>query len=133
MSKDYQAFLAGKLQKDFGVGITEAFEPHGSLFDFQKHIVKWAVKKGRCAILSDCGTGKSFMQLEWANQVAKHTGGQVLILTPLAVGPQTVREAERFGIPAGMCASKYEAWNPICVTNYQKLHKFDPKDFSGIV
>jgi len=68
------------------------------LFEFQRDIVWWALKKGKACIFADCGLGKTPMQLEWANQVHKHTSGDVLILAPLAVSKQTKREGDKFGI-----------------------------------
>ena len=97
--EDYKKFLESK-RKTF---IESGFEVNDSdlnsnLFDFQKFIVKRALKKGRFAIFADCGLGKTLMQLEWANQVSKYTGGKVLILAPLAVSGQTIKEGEKFGI-----------------------------------
>jgi len=104
------------------------------LFDFQKHLVDWAVRKGRCAIFADCGLGKTPMQLVWAENVVRKTKGQVLILTPLAVSQQTEREAEKFGIeccrPHGPMASTSRG---IILTNYERLHYYNPRDFVGVV
>lgn len=70
------------------------------LYPFQRDTVAWAIKKGRAAIFADCGLGKTPMQLEWARLVTEQTGGDVLILAPLAVAAQTVREGAKFGIDA---------------------------------
>lgn len=103
-----------------------------NLFDFQKALVEWAVKKGRAAIFADCGLGKSAMQMTYAENVVRKTNGNVLVLTPLAVAPQMVDEAAKFGVEAkrsndGKVASK------ITVTNYERLHHFDPGEFVGCV
>lgn len=88
---DYASFIDSKTQ----LTGTHGFEPSelpDFLFDFQRALVTWAIRKGRCALFADCGLGKTPMQLVWADQVARHTGGRVLILAPLAVASQTVRE-----------------------------------------
>ena len=101
------------------------------LFDFQSDIVKWALKRGRAAIFAGTGLGKSFMELSWADQIAKETKGNVLILTPLAVAAQMKREANKFGIE---CEHVHEQSNaPIQITNYQKLDKFNLSKFAGVV
>ena len=76
------------------------------LFPFQKDIVSWALKKGKAAIFSDCGTGKTFMQLEFANQVCKKTKGNALIIAPLAVVEQTKKEGAKFGIEVNVCRTQ---------------------------
>ncbi|NMA65092.1 MAG: helicase [Clostridiaceae bacterium] len=103
------------------------------LFDFQKDIVRWACKKGRAAIFADCGLGKTPMQLEWARQVIQHTGGKVLILAPLAVSKQTQREGEKFGIKVNLAKEQADVVDGINITNYEMLHKFTAKEFTGIV
>lgn len=102
------------------------------LFDFQSDIVRWALEEGRAAIFADCGLGKTPMQLSWAEAVCKHTGGNVLILTPLAVSYQTIREAEKFGIEARR-SNDGTVHRGITITNYERLSYFDPKDFVGVV
>ena len=103
----------------------------GFLFDFQRSLVEWSVRQGRAAIFADCGMGKTPMQLVWAQNVVQKTNRPVLILTPIAVGAQTVTEAAKFGIEA-VRASKVEGVG-IHVTNYERLHHFNPADFSGVV
>lgn len=100
------------------------------MFDFQKFIVHRALKAGKYAIFADCGLGKTLMQLEWANQVNKHTGKPVLILAPLAVSGQTIEEGKKFHID--VC--KYDGGNsPIQISNYEQLENIDCSIFSGIV
>jgi hypothetical protein len=103
------------------------------LFDWQKDIDKWALKKGKAALFEDCGLGKTPQQLEWAKQVCKHTGGNVLILAPLAVSLQTVREGEKFGIQVNLCKSQADVKPGINITNYEKLEHFDCGSFVGVV
>jgi DNA modification methylase len=129
----YDLFISGKrkISKDSGFEPLQFIVP---LFDWQKHVVSWAVRKGRAALFEDCGLGKTAQQLEWASQVLRHTGGSVLILTPLAVASQTVREAEKFGIEANQINSGDEISKPgIWITNYEKLEHFDCSVFAGVV
>lgn len=128
---DYAAFLASKSQLGGMSGFAPVWIPD-FLFDFQRHLVEWAIRKGRAAIFADCGLGKTPMQLVWAENVRRRTNKPVLILTPLAVAAQTVREAEKFGIDAKQ--SREGAVMPnITVTNYERLHYFDANDFAGVV
>lgn len=127
---DYAAFLQRKAQLDGDTGSNPVFMPD-VLFPFQEALVTWAVRKGRAALFCDCGMGKSLMELVWAQNVYQHTGKPVLILTPLAVAQQFVREGEKFGIDvARSIAGERDA--PIVVTNYERLHLFDPDQFGGV-
>lgn len=105
------------------------------LFDFQKDIVRWALAKGRSAIFAACGLGKTFMQLEWSHQICKRVGGdsKILILAPLAVSSQTVREGEKFGVDVHICESQKDVKPGINITNYEKLDKFVANEFIGVV
>ena len=102
------------------------------LFGFQGALVEWATRKGRAAIFADCGLGKTPMELVWADNVVRHTNGNVLNLTPLAVAQQTIAEAEKFGIEAHRSIAG-EIRPGINVTNYERLHLFNPADFVGCV
>lgn len=129
MSGSYPAFLERKAQ----IGTRDGFRPTltpGFLFDFQAALVGWAIEVGRDAIFADCGLGKTAMQLVWAENVVRHTNRPVLILTPLAVAPQTVREGEKFGIE---CRRALGPSASIVVANYERLHHYDPSDFAGCV
>lgn len=130
----YEEFIQSKITTFQNCGFdidTENLNP--MLFDFQKDIVRWALKKGRAAIFADCGLGKTPMQLEWANQICKHEGGKILILAPLAVAVQTQREGEKFHIPVTICKSQNDVKDGINITNYEKLDKFVASEFTGIV
>lgn len=121
---NYDAFLQSKQKIHHASGFnvdTSSLNNH--MFDFQKFIVMRALKAGKYAIFADCGLGKTLMQLEWANQVAEHTNGTVIILAPLAVVAQTIQEGAKFGIDMSR----------IYVTNYEQLEKTDCSDFSGVV
>jgi hypothetical protein len=102
------------------------------LFPFQKSLVEWATKKGRAAIFADCGMGKTPMELVWAQNIVEHTGGRVLILTPLAVAMQFEAEAQKFDIDSAR-SHRGELTANILITNYERLHMFNPSDFAGVV
>lgn len=133
---NYQEFIEKKTQLsgDFGF---EPIELPKCLFDFQAALVDWAIRKGRAAIFADCGLGKSLMQLVWADNVVRKTNQRVLILTPIAVGIQTVAEAEKFGIPTVVRSRDGTFANDarIIITNYEQLHRFKAEDFNegGVV
>jgi DNA modification methylase len=130
---DYDSFIKNKTRRAESHG----FDPlsiTAPLFPWQRHVVEWAIKKGRSALFEDCGLGKTAQQLEWASQVCRHTGGSVLILTPLAVAHQTSHEADKFGLVAKVAESADDIDAPgIWITNYEKLEKFDCSQFVGVV
>ena len=131
---NYQDFIKNKIQVFESVGFEiEKSELNSKLFDFQKDIIRWALRKGRAAIFADCGLGKTAMQLEWANQICKKEGGKALILAPLAVANQTQREGEKFNIPVNICESQEDVKEGINITNYEKLEKFIAKEFNAII
>lgn len=103
-----------------------------SMFDFQRFIVKRALKAGKYAIFADCGLGKTLMQLEWANQVSKHTNKPVLILAPLAVSGQTIKEAEKFNLHCERYKSDVFGFG-VYIANYEQLQNIKTEAFSGIV
>ena len=126
----YASFLERKTHLRDAGGFEPIWLPD-FLFDFQRSLTAWAIEEGRAAIFADCGLGKTPMQLVWAENVRRHTGKPVLILTPLAVASQTMHEAEKFGIEAAVSRDGTVAG--ITVTNYQQLHRFEPSDFGGVV
>jgi DNA modification methylase/superfamily II DNA or RNA helicase len=128
MSLAYQRFLELKQIRAEESGLSvERERLNPSLFAFQRDIVAWALRKGRSALFCDCGLGKTVMQLEWAI----HIPGKVLILSPLAVAQQTVREGQKFDIVAEYARQPIDA--KITVTNYEMLSHFDPRAYAGIV
>lgn len=131
MKKEYQDFLNAKQKAHILSGFdVELNDLNRSMFDFQKFIVKRALKAGKYAIFADCGLGKTLMQLEWANRVNKETNKPVLILAPLAVAGQTIKEGAKFHID--IC--RYDGSNaPIQISNYEQLENIDCSLFSGIV
>ncbi len=128
---EYAKFIGGKFRRPPASGINSA-ELGGDLFDHQSHLVRWALSLGRAAIFADTGLGKTIMQLEWARVVAEKKG-RVLILAPLAVSEQTVREGARFGIDVDYARAGCNTEAPIVITNYEMVEHFDPSDFVGVV
>jgi hypothetical protein len=126
----YAEFLERRAQLEGMHGFEPEWMPD-FLFSFQQALTTWAIEKGRAAIFADCGLGKTPMQLVWAENVRRHTGEPVLIVTPLAVSHQTIREGAKFGIEVSR--SDDGTVHPLTVTNYERLHHFDPKDFAGTV
>jgi hypothetical protein len=130
---NYSEFLATKAQYGAKHGFAPVWMPD-FLFDFQQSLVEWSLLTGRSAIFADCGLGKSPMSLTWAENVARKTNRHALILTPLAVAQQFVREGAKFGVETSRCnTGKVSGSARIWVTNYEKLHLFDPADFGGVV
>lgn len=138
---DYSAFIARKLTRAPSTGLKYLPPLHASLFDFQKDLVAWALRRGRAAIFADTGLGKTRMQLEWARRVADYAGGfaaardpgKILILAPLAVAAQTVEEGKALGIEVTMCRGGEDVRAGVNITNYDRLHRFDPSIFDGVV
>lgn len=129
---NYAEFLDKKARADSDSGFDPIWIPE-FLKDFQKQLVGWSIRKGRSALLEDCGLGKTVQELVWAENVVRKTNGRVIICTPLAVSYQTEKEGEKFGIE---CKRRSTGENPIkgiTITNYERLHHFDSSDFAGIV
>ena len=103
------------------------------MFEWQKDITRWALRKGSAALFEDCGNGKTIQQLEFCLAVCEHTGMPSLIVAPLTVGEQTKREAEKFGYTAALCRTQKDVQPGINITNYEMLDHFDPDSFGGVV
>jgi len=127
----YEQFIEGKGNYGEDHGFEPLFMPD-AMFDFQKEMASIAIRKGRFALFEDCGLGKTVQYLTWAQNVVQKTNKPVLILTPLAVAPQVVREGEKFGI---FCKRAHhgEVAADITISNYERLEHFDHNDFSGVV
>lgn len=129
---NYKEFIQQKSQLDGNFGF-EPIEMPDMLFDFQKHLVEWSLRKGRAAIFADCGMGKTPMQLVWALNVHLKTGKPTLIIAPLAVAAQTVREGDKFGVSVLRSQDGTLPGSAVVTTNYERVHLFDPSDFGGVV
>lgn len=130
----YSEFISSKAI----TAINSSFEADPSLFPetikpHQAATIKWACARGRSAAFLDTGLGKTLVQLAWCQQVCVATDGYCIIVTPLAVAHQTIREAAKFGIAATFAAVESDITDPgIYVTNYEKLHHFDLGIFQGV-
>jgi hypothetical protein len=134
--QEYEAFLKSKHVRHNKTGFDVDIGSLNPLaFDWQKLVVQWALRTGRALLSEDCGLGKSFQSLMWAEQVVKKTGGKVILQCPLAVQRQFAREAEKFGIGVRVtvCESQDDVRDGITITNYEKLHHFQPNKFVGVV
>ena len=130
---NYEDFVAAKRRAEVATGHAPG-DLNEHLFDFQHAIVSWAVRRGRSAIFADTGLGKTLMQLSWADEVARHTGGAVLILAPLAVSEQTIEQGRAFGIevsrvPHGGSPSAPGVW----ITNYERMEAIEFTELRGLV
>lgn len=129
MKDTYDTFIKSKRRAEVATGHAPG-DLNENLFDFQHAIVSWAVRRGRAAIFADTGLGKTLMQLSWADEVASHTGGMVLLLAPLAVSEQTIEQGATFGIdvrrvPHGGTPDAPGVW----ITNYERMES-DSIDYS---
>ncbi len=128
---EYATFLESKAQLGGDHGFAPMWMPD-AMFDFQRSMTEWSLRKGRAALFEDCGLGKTVQELTWAQNVVMHTNGNVLIAAPLAVAQQIAREASKFGIEVRLSRDG-TVHRGITVTNYEKLHLFDASQFVGMV
>jgi len=125
----YGEFLNKKRWKSVSIGMeAKTSDIHEKLFPFQRDIVMWALRKGRCAIFLDTGLGKTFCQLEWGRLL----GGRCLIVAPLSVARQTVQEGKKIGVDVRFVRSKNDISDGINITNYEMIDNFDG-DITSIV
>lgn len=131
---EYKEFILNKRTKTMASGFgVEKEELNPLLFDYQKDIVKWALKKGKSSIWSGTGTGKTNMELEFGNQVYLKTGGDILIVAPLAVTHQTVKEGLKFGYEVNICRTQEDVKRGLNITNYEMIEHFEPDKFIAII
>lgn len=128
---NYDEFLKNKNPARKLFGFKPLWLPD-QLFSFQHYLADWSIRMGRCATFADCGLGKSFLELVTAENIVRKSNKNVLLLTPLAVGSQMVREGEKFGIEAKRSRDG-KVYRGITITNYQQLDKFDPSDFVCVI
>lgn len=127
--KRYGEYITDKMKAADMVGL-EPGQMNPTLFPYQIDLVRWALRRGRAALFADTGLGKTFMQIEWARQVSEQRG-RVLILAPLAVAEQTVREAKKLGVT--VVYRREDDGDAITITNYEMMQHFDPANFAGVV
>lgn len=129
---NYNNFIEARRFEDVKSGFfIDLEDTHHTLMDHQKYLVRWACAKGRAAVFADTGLGKSRTMCEWARHVAAHTGGRVIILSPLAVAAQTVIEASRIDLE--LQYARHDTGAQFIITNYEMIDAFDMTQFSGIV
>jgi hypothetical protein len=128
----YHDFLARKRLIDPPTGLDQVADVPEFFFPHQRDICRWSLRRGRAAIFAGTGLGKTLMELEWAKQVAAHTGKPVIIFAPLAVSNQHLREAALFGYDAAIVHKQAHVESGIAITNYQKMEHFDISKFGGV-
>ena len=128
----YKEFLESKKHSSIDYGIDTSFLPE-DMFDYQKHVAEYAIKKGRCAVFLDTGLGKTILELTIAVNYARKTNKPVLIITPLAVAFQFIKEAEKFGIDDIEYSKDGNYKTKIVVCNYERLENFNSKDFECVI
>lgn len=129
---EYLEFIENKKHTAQNFGIDVKFMPD-KMFDFQKYVTDYATKKGRCAVFLDTGLGKTIIELTIAKNYIQHTNKPVLIITPLAVAFQFIKEAEKFGIDDIMYSKDGKYSTKIVICNYERLEKFDHNDFDCVI
>lgn len=129
---DYSTYLESKQRMVSRAGITTQLRDY-ALFPHQHDLTRWALRRGAAAIFADTGLGKSRMQIAWADMVCRDTGGDVLILAPLAVAEQTIEEAAVIGVKISHAREDADIVPGINITNYDRLHKFNCTRFTGVV
>ena len=135
--KEYQEFLEMKKQQRIESGFkVNDDDLNPALFPFQKYCVKRALAVGKFALFEDCGLGKTIQQLEWAQKVCEKIDKPVLILAPLAVISQTIKEGEKFGYVVkeiGDMDYQQDMETGIYITNYDNMEHIEAYQFGGVV
>jgi len=130
----YRALCESHRAKQITRGIANIPDLNATLFDHQRHGVEFALRTGSSALFYDTGLGKTRMMLEWGRCVVEHTNKPVLMLAPLAVSAQHLREASAMSIDAAISRFGAAPSSPrIVITNYERLEKFDPADYAGVI
>jgi hypothetical protein len=129
---NYKEFLKTKQHSSIDYGINPTFYPDG-MFDFQKYVTELTIKKGRYANFLDTGTGKTLIELTVAHNYVRATNKPVLIITPLAVADQHLRESEKFGIEDVEHTKDGKYSKKIILINYERLHYLNPNDFDCVI
>ena len=130
---DYRAFIAAKNSQRSIADMAVVPEYNDQTKEHQKSAVDFACESARSALFLDTGLGKSLCELTWARAVSEHTKKPVLVLTPLAVAGQMVREGQKFDIDARQIREQSEVGQGVMVANYERLPKLNPDAFGGVV
>jgi len=128
----YHDFIESKRHISSDYGIETNYLPDG-MFDYQKYVSEYAIKKGRCAVFLDTGLGKTIIELTIAKNYIQHTNKPVLIITPLAVAFQFIKEAKKFDIDDIEYCKDGNYKSKIVVCNYERLHYFNSHDFDCVI
>ena len=104
-----------------------------ALFDYQKFVVDKAVRMGRHGVFLDTGLGKTIIQLCVAQKYIQTDNKPALIVTPLAVAFQFIKEADKFGFQSIEYSRTGNHTKEIVLCNYEQIEKFNPDDFSVIL
>lgn len=131
--RDYASFIASRRVAPIRDGIDPPADLNPALFPHQCDCVEFGLRAGRAAMFLDTGLGKGFVALEWGRIVARHTRKPVLILAPLAVAQQFIREAAKFRIECRQVREGAEVGPGVNVANYERLDRFDGIEFGGVV
>jgi superfamily II DNA or RNA helicase len=133
---DYRSFIESKRKtlRPFGFTLNKE-KINRRLFPWQRDVVEWALRRGRAALFEDCGLGKTLQQLEWAAHVWRFSGKPVVVHCPVGVRSQTKAEAEKFEIAASVAVVDEQGGviDGINLVNYEKMHKFNPSLWGGVV
>ena len=129
---DYQEFIENKKHRTLDVGV-DVGEQNSKMFDFQQYVADYAIKKGRCGVFLDTGLGKTIIELHIAERYVRVTNKPVLIMTPLAVAFQFIKEAEKFNIDDVEYSKDGNYKSKIVICNYERLHYFNPNDFDCVI
>lgn len=131
---DYHDLISRKAVTFTARGLTKIPDLNSAMFQHQRHSTEFALRAGCAALFLDTGLGKSLCALEWGRIIVEHTNKPVIMLAPLAVGPQHQREAEKFGIDAKYVREPHEITGAgVWITNYERFDKFDASSFSGVI
>lgn len=129
---DYHTFLQSKRHTTGQFGFEPVWIPDCA-FDFQANVIEKAVRKGRMGIFADTGLGKTLMSLAIAENVVRYTNKRVLILTPIAVAFQFIKEAEKIGVSDIEHTKDGSFTKKIVICNYERLHLLNPDDFECVM
>ena len=125
---DYAEFIKSKAVADIATGLRDIPPLNPMLFPHQADMVKWALRRGRAALFADCGLGKTPMALEWADKQPH----EAIIVAPLAVAHQFVREAQKFGVDVSYAKDRSQITKRITITNYERLENFHIEQFGAV-